>query len=91
MDKAVQRRAAKRLEEPGLWEYAMRLLSARGYSESEIRQKLRRRAARAPDTGKVLTRLRDAGLLDDKRFAESYARSRLESQGHGRLRDRPLA
>jgi len=86
MSNAVQRRVARRLDEAGLWEYAMRLLAARGYSESEIRQKLRRRAVEEGDVGKVLGRLRQAGCLDDKRFAETYARSRLENQGHGRLR-----
>jgi len=86
MKNATPRRAPKRLDEAGLWEYAMRLLSARSYTESEIRQRLRRRAARSGDTGTVLGRLQDTGLLNDKRFAENYARSCLENQGHGRFR-----
>jgi regulatory protein len=86
MNSFGQRKAAKKLDEAGLWDYAMRLLAARGYSEAEIRQKLRRRAIHAPDTAAVLGRLREADLLNDVRFAESFARARLENQGHGRFR-----
>jgi len=86
MNSFGRRTVEKKLDEAGLWDYATRLLAARGYSESEIRQKLGRRATQAQDARQVLGRLREAGFVNDSRFAENFARSRLENQGHGRFR-----
>ena len=34
----------------------------------------------------VIRKLKDSGYLDDRSFAEGYATSRLENEGHGRAR-----
>jgi regulatory protein len=51
-----------------------------------LREKLRRRAALAGDVDDVLTRLKTAGYLDDRRFAESFATARLSGEKFGRTR-----
>jgi regulatory protein len=51
-----------------------------------MRDKLRRRAARAGDVDAVLAKLRRLEYLDDKRFAENFATSRLENEGLGSSR-----
>jgi regulatory protein len=81
-------KAAKRtpLDEAALMEYAARLLSGRAYAGGEMREKLRRRAARVGDVDTVLANLRRLGYLDDKRFAENFATARLENEGQGRAR-----
>ena len=84
-DKAQSRRN-KLLDHEALWNYALRLLGARGYSEKELRGKLRSRAARPRDLEPVIGRLREYGYLDDRRLAASYAAARLENQGFGRER-----
>jgi len=69
-----------------LWEYALRVLAGRAHSSGELREKLRRRAERAEDVDDVLARLKQSGYLDDQRYAESYAASRLSSEKFGRTR-----
>lgn len=66
--------------------YALRTLTARALSTSELRAKLERRAAEPSDVGEVIAKLEEAGYLNDRRFAESYAAARLENQGFGRQR-----
>jgi len=82
----VASRQPKRLDVDGLMNYALRTLGARAHSSGELRQKLTRRAERASDVDTVLSRLKESGYLDDRRYAESYASARLENEGHGRAR-----
>ena len=79
-------RKAKLLDEEALTNYALRLLGGRGYSTGELREKLRRRAERAESVDAVLAKLKDAKYLDDQRFAENYAATRLENEGFGKMR-----
>jgi regulatory protein len=74
------------LDEAALMEYAARLLSGRAHTGGEMRDKLRRRAARSSDVDTVLANLRRLGYLDDRRFAENFAAARLENEGLGRAR-----
>jgi regulatory protein len=74
------------LDLDGLMTYAARVLSARSQTVSELRQKLRRRAARAEDVPRALERLKQLGYLNDQRFAESFASWRRENQGLGKTR-----
>ena len=53
--------------------FAARALSTRALTVSELREKLKRRAGEASDVEDVLARLKEAGYLNDQRFAESYA------------------
>ena len=67
-------------------EYAARALSIRGYTVSELKTRLKKRAARAEDVDVVLGRLKDAGVVNDRRFAGTFAEWRRESQGMGKTR-----
>jgi len=76
----------KKLDAAALFEYALRSLSARAQSLGELRQKLVRRAERPEEVAPVLERLKESGFLDDRRYAETIAASRLENQGLGKAR-----
>jgi regulatory protein len=79
-------RIPKPLNLDELMNYAARALSARAQTSSELREKLKRRAARRDDVEEVLRRLKDSGFLNDQRFAESFAAWRRENQGFGKAR-----
>ena len=66
--------------------YAARALAARAQSSSELRTRLKRRAARQQDVEEVLSRLKQSGYLNDRRFADSFANWRRENQGFGKTR-----
>jgi regulatory protein len=82
----VKSRKPKPLDAAGLFDYALRLLGARSLTQGEVRERLRRRAADVADAESVLARLKEYGYLNDRRFAETFTRLRLENQGLGRLR-----
>jgi regulatory protein len=82
----MAQRKPRQLDREALWEYALRALGGRAHSVSELAEKLRRRAGREEDVGDVLSRLKQAGYLDDRRFAQFYAAVRLERAGLGRMR-----
>lgn len=82
----MDERRSKRLDAAGLWEYALKSLGGRAQSTGELREKLRRRAEREGDVDAILSRLRQSGYLDDKRYAESFATSRLSGEKFGRTR-----
>lgn len=81
----AQRKSTK-LAGDALWHYALRALGARAQSTAELREKLRRKAESAEEADKVLRRLHEQGLLDDRSFAAAFAETRLSSQGVGRGR-----
>lgn len=74
------------LDRDGLWIYALRALGGRAHSIGEMREKLRRRSARAEDVDATLSRLKESGYLDDGRFAEGFASARLSNERFGRTR-----
>jgi regulatory protein len=76
----------KPLDLEALMNYAARSLSARAQSSSELRSRLKQRAAHAPDVDQVLARLKDAGLINDQQFANAYTSWRKENQGFGKTR-----
>jgi len=76
----------KPLDANQLMEFAARALSARALSIGEMREKLKRRAARKDDVEDVLKRLKSADLLNDQRFAEGFASWRRESRIEGKSR-----
>lgn len=76
----------RRLENDQLWNYALKILGGRAHSTGELREKLRRRAAKAEDVEPMLARLKDYGYLDDRRYAESYATARLNNDKLGSAR-----
>jgi len=79
-------RMKPRLSAEALWDFAVKVLAARAYSTGELRRKLIQKAERAADVDEAISRLRDYGYLNDRRFAESYAGFRLENQGLGKSR-----
>ena len=83
---AMRQSAPKRLDAEALYNYALRLLGGRAFSTGELRERLQRRAADPGDIEGVLLRCKEYGYLNDRKFAETYAASRLENQSHGRGR-----
>ena len=82
----MAQRTLKSLDTNGLMAFAARALSARALTISELRDKLKRRAAEPAQVEEVMARLKDAGYLNDQRFAESYAGWRRDQGGFGKTR-----
>ena len=66
--------------------YAGRALASRAQSISELRTRLRRKAANLEDVEDVLAYLKESGYVDDQRFAGTFADMRRENQGLGKAR-----
>lgn len=79
-------RKTKPLDEEALMNYSLRLLGGRAHSLGELKEKMRQRAEHPESVERVLARLKEAGYVDDRKFAENYAASRLENQGFGKMR-----
>jgi regulatory protein len=82
----ADRRRPRPLERDALYQYALKSLGARAQSTGELRERLRRRAAREEDVDEILARLKESGYLNDRRFAEGFAASRLANDKLGRTR-----
>ena len=61
------------------YQYALRLLTGRDYTEARLREKLRGREFDAPDREAALVRMVSEGWVDDRRFAERFVESALAS------------
>jgi regulatory protein len=75
------------LNEPGLYDHALRTLGRAMRTEAELRRLLHQRTEPGP-TGEaavasVLTRLKENGYLNDQSFAETYARLRHDNEKLG--------
>ena len=68
------------------YNYALSLLSARPYSSKALHRKLIQKQYPAAEADDVIGRLVDNGLLDDTKFAEQYARSKMLSDGASKRR-----
>lgn len=79
-------RAARLATEEALYEYALKALMRRAHSVFEMRQALERRAAQPSLVRPVLERLKQAGYLDDARYARQFARYQAENRRRGRFR-----
>jgi regulatory protein len=71
---------------PTAYNYALNLLAARPYSSSALRRKLGQKQYSAADADDAIRRLLDNGLLNDARFAEQFARSKMLSTGASKRR-----
>ena len=71
---------------PTAYNYALNLLSARPYAVKALHRKLIQKEYPAADADDAVRRLVDAGLLDDAKFAEQYARSKILSTGASKRR-----
>ena len=64
------------------------MLARRAYSVAELRRALHRKFGATEEVRRAITRLRELGYLDDRKFAEHYASSLLRNRSFGRLRIR---
>jgi regulatory protein len=72
--------------EPTLYDAAVKILMRRAHSVSEMKRALIRRTADEDLIQKVLTRLKQNGLIDDARYAKQFARHRTEIRHQGKYR-----
>ncbi len=71
---------------PTAYNYALNLLAARPYTSRALYRKLIRKQYSAADADDAIRRLVDNGLLDDAKYAEQYARSKIVSTGASKRR-----
>jgi regulatory protein len=74
------------LTPPTAYNYALTLLAARPYASRALHRKLIQKEYSASDAEEAIRRLVDNGLLDDVKFAEQYARSKMLSTGVSKRR-----
>jgi len=68
------------------YNYALNLLSARPYATRALHRKLIRKEYSAADADDAIRRLVASGLLDDAKYAEQYARSKMLATGASKRR-----
>ena len=68
------------------YNYALNLLAARPYTTRSLHRKLIQREYEAADADEAIRRLVANGLLDDAKYAEQYARSKLATTGASKRR-----
>ena len=71
---------------PSAYNYALNLLSARPYATRALHRKLIQKQYSAADADDAIRRLVDNGLLNDAKYAEQYARSRITTTGASKRR-----
>jgi regulatory protein len=72
--------------EPALYDAAIKILMRRAHSVYEMKKALIRRTPDETLIQKVLTRLKENGLIDDARYAKQFARQRTEVRKQGKFR-----
>ena len=65
-------------------EYCLRLLTARNYTSSELGAKLSARGFDPAIVDRVIARLSEVGLVDDRAYAEIFVRTRHDRDSRGR-------
>ena len=74
------------MNRPTAYNYALNLLGARPYSTSALRRKLIQKEYEPADADDAIGRLVDNGLLDDRKYAEQFARSKMVTSGASKRR-----
>ena len=74
------------MNRPTAYNYALNLLGARPYSTSALRKKLIQKEYETADAEDAIGRLVDNGLLDDRKYAEQFARSKIVTTGASKRR-----
>ncbi len=72
--------------ESALYEAAIKILMRRAHSVHEMKKALERRAEDKSLVKNVIERLKQAGLIDDARYAKQFARQRTETRKQGKFR-----
>lgn len=70
--------------------YALRLLAQRSYSAKGLREKLLKKEFPPEETDAALARFMESGLIDDRKFAQNFARARLTGTSASPRRVRQL-
>jgi regulatory protein len=79
-------RRSPKLAEDALWEYALRVVGQRAHSAAELRRKLSRRADSPAALAAVMAKLHEYSFIDDQKYSNLFAASRLQNKGFGRMR-----
>jgi regulatory protein len=74
------------LTPPSAYNYALNLLAARPYATRALHRKLVQKQYSAADADDAIGRLLDNGLLNDAKYAEQFARSKMLSTGASKRR-----
>ena len=74
------------MSRPTAYNYALNLLAARPYATRALHRKLIQKEYSAADAEEAIRRLVDNGLLNDEKYAEDYARSKMLSTGASKRR-----
>ncbi len=74
------------MNRPTAYNYALNLLGARPYSMSALRKKLIQKEYETADADDAIRRLVDNGLLNDRKYAEQFARSKIVTAGASKRR-----
>ena len=74
------------MNRPTAYNYALNLLGARPYSTSALRRKLIQKEYEPADADDAIGRLVANGLLDDRKYAEQFARSKMVTAGASKRR-----
>ena len=80
-NRSMAKRVPTKLDAGALWNYAARLLGGRALTIGELQKKLSARAAQLEDVQEVLSRLKQAHVLNDRTFADSYTVARRDGSG----------
>jgi regulatory protein len=79
-------RKSPKLAENALWEYALRVVGHRAHAAAELRRKLSQRAESPAALAAVMEKLREYSFVDDQKFSDVFAASRLQNNGFGKIR-----
>jgi regulatory protein len=71
---------------PSAYDYALNLLAARPYASRALHRKLIQKHYSAADADDAIRRLLANGILDDVKYAEQYARSKMMTTGASKRR-----
>jgi regulatory protein len=71
---------------PTAYNYALNLLGARPYSSQALHRKLIQKHYSAADANEAVRRLVDNGILNDEKYAQQYARSKMLATGASKRR-----
>ncbi len=82
----MPQRTAAKLNREALRNYALRSLSQRGLSVSELKRKLQMRAELPGDVDVVVESLKSYGYVDDQRLSQGIAESRVQGGTTGAQR-----
>ena len=74
------------MSQSSAYEYALKLLTARSYTARSLFRKLAQKGIPPEEAQAVLDRLESSGLVNDAKFAEQYARSKVLVSGASRRR-----